>query len=122
MPADNSLNDLSGVIFPSTADPQRRNPESRSGACILSVDVANLAEPVNDQPPVLQGKDLIVTITVRSRQSERPNIGFMIEQSKGVGITSLGTHEEESLRVKLNQMFGNRFSHFQIFLCILATM
>ena len=94
VPADNSLNDLSGVIFPSTADPQRRNPESRSGACILSVDVANLAEPVNDQPPVLQGKDLIVTITVRSRQSERPNIGFMIEQSKGVGITSLGTHEE----------------------------
>ncbi len=63
-------------------------------ACILSVDVANLAEPEGSQPPVLQGQDLVVTITARGRGAERPHIGFMIEQSKGVGITSLATHED----------------------------
>lgn len=63
-------------------------------ACILSVEVANLDEPHEGHPPVLQSQDLIVTITVRGRGEECPNIGFMIEQSQGVGITSLGTHEE----------------------------
>lgn len=65
-----------------------------SSACLLSVDVAHLAEPVGDQPPVLQGQDLVVTIRARGRGNERPHIGFMIEQSKGVGITSLATHED----------------------------
>lgn len=60
----------------------------------MSVDVANLAEPQNAQPPVLQGHDLVVTIKARGRGAERPHIGFMIEQSKGVGITSLATHED----------------------------
>jgi lipopolysaccharide transport system ATP-binding protein len=64
------------------------------GACILSVDVSNLAEPQNGQPAVLQGQDLVVTIKARGRGTERPHIGFMIEQSKGVGITSLATHED----------------------------
>ncbi len=64
------------------------------GACILSVDVSNLAEPQNGQPAVLQGQDLVVTIKARGRGPERPHIGFMIEQSKGVGITSLATHED----------------------------
>lgn len=63
-------------------------------ACILSVDVANLGEARDGQPPTLQSKDLAVTITVRGRGDECPHIGFMIEQSQGVGITSLGTHEE----------------------------
>jgi lipopolysaccharide transport system ATP-binding protein len=64
------------------------------GACILSVDVSHLAEPQNGQPAVLQGQDLVVTIKARGRGAERPHIGFMIEQSKGVGITSLATHED----------------------------
>lgn len=63
-------------------------------ACILSVDVKDLAEPVGDQPGLLQSQDLVVTITARGRGNERPHIGFMIEQSKGVGITSLATHED----------------------------
>ena len=71
------------------------------GACILSVDVAHLAEAVNGQPPVLQGQDLVVTITARGRGQERPHIGFMIEQSKGVGITSLATHEDGAFPVQL---------------------
>ena len=37
---------------------------------------------VNGQPPVLQGQDLVVTITARGRGGA-PHIGFMIEQSKG---------------------------------------
>ena len=65
------------------------------GACIVSVEVAGLAPSPDGSPPVLQGSDLAVTITVRGRGDERPHIGFMIEQSQGVGITSLGTHEEE---------------------------
>lgn len=63
-------------------------------ACILSVDVKDLADPVGDQPGLLQSQDLVVTITARGRGDERPHIGFMIEQSKGVGITSLATHED----------------------------
>ena len=65
------------------------------GACIVSVEVAGLAPSPDGSPPVLQGSDLAVKITVRGRGDERPHIGFMIEQSQGVGITSLGTHEEE---------------------------
>ena len=70
-------------------------------ACILSVDVKELGEPQGDRPGVLHSSDLVVTITVRGRGNERPNIGFMIEQSKGVGITSLATHEDGAVPVQL---------------------
>lgn len=66
----------------------------QGAACILSVDVQNLGQPEGSQPPLLQGNDLVVVITARGRGEERPHIGFMIEQSKGVGITSLATHED----------------------------
>lgn len=66
----------------------------REGASIVSVEVADLAPSFDGHPPLLQSSDLAVTITVRGRGDERPHIGFMIEQSQGVGITSLGTHEE----------------------------
>lgn len=69
-------------------------PSEGGAACILSVDVQDLAEPDGDQPPLLHSQDLVVTITARGRGDERLHIGFMIEQSKGVGITSLATHEE----------------------------
>ncbi|MGE6337439.1 ABC transporter ATP-binding protein [Acidovorax sp. NPDC077664] len=78
----------------------RREPDGGS-ACILSVDVANLGEPERNQPAVLKGNDLVVTIKARGRGQERPNIGFMIEQSKGVGITSLATHEDGAAPVQL---------------------
>ena len=67
-------------------------------ACILSVDIAHLSA---DTPPVLQGHDLVVTIKVRGNGAERPNIGFMIEQNKGVGIACLATHEEAVEPVQL---------------------
>ena len=66
-------------------------PQPDASACIISVDIANLGE---GEPPLLQGRDLVATITVRGHGQERPNVGFMIEQSRGVGITSLATHEE----------------------------
>jgi len=61
-------------------------------AALLSVEIADLAP--GDEPRLLASCDLVVTITARGHGSERPNIGFMIEQSHGVGITSLATHEE----------------------------
>lgn len=60
-------------------------------ARILVVDIDDLGE---GDPQLLNSKDLVATITVRGRGDECPHIGFMIEQSKGVGITSLATHEE----------------------------
>ncbi|OGB45054.1 MAG: ABC transporter [Burkholderiales bacterium RIFCSPLOWO2_12_FULL_65_40] len=71
-------------------------------ACILSVDVKDLGEAQGERPAVLLSTDLVVTITARGRGNERPNIGFMIEQSKGVGITSLATHEDGAVPVQLD--------------------
>lgn len=67
-------------------------PEQRTGACLLSVEVKDLAE--EGTPRLLLSQDLVVTITARGQGDEQPHIGFMIEQSKGVGITSIGTHED----------------------------
>ena len=71
-------------------------------ACILSVDVKDLGEAQGERPGVLHSTDLVVTIIARGRGDERPNIGFMIEQSKGVGITSLATHEDGAKPVQLS--------------------
>lgn len=79
--------------------PYERGPES---AMILSCELAHLAEG-EAGVPVLQGNDLEVTITVRGKGEERPNIGFMIEQDRGVGITSLATHEEGAAPVRVGE-------------------
>lgn len=78
---------------PAAAPPPPPPPAEidNTSARIMSVDLANLGE---GSPAILNSKDLVVTIVVRGRGAERPNVGFMIEQSKGVGITSLATHEE----------------------------
>ncbi len=89
---------------PAAVEGPDRNRVAAGGAgsaCIVSVDVQDLAEPEGDRPGTLQSKDLVVSIVVRGRGDERPNIGFMIEQSRGVGITSLGTHEEGAEPVRL---------------------
>ena len=69
----------------------RQPHQADASAAILAVDVADLDD---GDPPLLQSRDLVATITVRGHGDERPNVGFMIEQSRGVGITSLATHEE----------------------------
>lgn len=63
----------------------------RGSARIHSVEISHLGA---GEPPLLDSRDLVATITVHGRADERPNIGFMIEQSRGSGITSLATHEE----------------------------
>ena len=66
-----------------------------SKAAIVSATVAGLdEEQVQEDAPLLPGPDLEVTITVRGRGDEQPHVGFMIEQTRGVGITSMVTHEE----------------------------
>ncbi|WP_244609953.1 ABC transporter ATP-binding protein [Lampropedia puyangensis] len=65
-------------------------------AHIINVEVSHLLEDKEGQAPLLNSKDLIVTITARGNGAECPNVGFMIEQSKGVGITSLATHEDKA--------------------------
>lgn len=83
------------AIPPATPVAAPQSPTVSIGAaCIVSVDLANLGSLEESTPAILHSRDLVVTITVRGNGSERPNIGFMIEQSKGVGITSLATHEE----------------------------
>ncbi|PWW43738.1 lipopolysaccharide transport system ATP-binding protein [Melaminivora alkalimesophila] len=68
------------------------------GANLLSVTISGLGEGT---PPLLEGSDLVVTFIARGRGDECPNLGFMIEQSKGTGITSLATHEEGARPVRL---------------------
>lgn len=84
--------DAEGAVAPSQPAASRRVSVDATAA-ILSVDIANLGE---GDPPLLDSRDLVATITVRGHGREQPNIGFMIEQSRGVGITSLATHEENA--------------------------
>ncbi len=71
--------------------PDTSASNATGSACILEAGIADLS---NSEPPVLQSKDLMVTIRVRGNGEEVPNVGFMIEQKNGVGITCLATHEE----------------------------
>ena len=66
------------------------NPDGM-GASLMSVTISDLSQ---SKPPLLESVDLVITFIVRGRGDERPNLGFMIEQSQGTGITSLATHEE----------------------------
>ncbi len=65
-------------------------------AAIVSVQLESLQdpEPGSHEPALLAAPDLVAQIVVRGVGDECPNIGFMIEQSKGVGITSIASHEE----------------------------
>ena len=84
--------------------PYERGADS---AMILSCELADLAEPDGDDAPdapaLLQSRDLVVTITARGKGDERPNLGFMIEQDRGVGITSLATHEDGAAPMKVGE-------------------
>jgi lipopolysaccharide transport system ATP-binding protein len=79
-----------GVRQPLSADGQ--------GASLVSVSIADLGQ---GELPVLESDDLVVTFIARGRGDECPNFGYMIEQSKGSGITSLATHEEGGRPVRL---------------------
>ena len=72
-------------------------------AAILSVRLDNLVEPApgSEAPALLRGRDLVARIEVRGIADERPHIGFMIEQSRGVGITSVVSHEDGAVPTRL---------------------
>lgn len=82
----------------------------KAGACLLSVEVKDL-EP-EGTPRLLRSQDLVVTITAQGQGDEVPNIGFMIEQSKGVGITSLATHEDGAVPRRLEDGTWQISLHF----------
>lgn len=89
----------SGAAASGGASPSASPGAAVQGAArIVSMTVAGLDDA---SPPVLHSRDLVATITVRGRGDERPNIGFMIEQARGSGITSLATHEEGAHPVAL---------------------
>lgn len=92
-PADatDATDAMAGTAAPSAAPTPAAAPEPNA-AHLLSVVMAH-TDP-HEEIPLLQSRDLVVTITAHGQGDERPNIGFMLEQSKGVGITSLATHEE----------------------------
>ena len=87
--------EAAGAPPPAPAPPADAAPDA---AAILSVEIAHLDA---GEPALLQHRDLVATITVRGRGAERPHIGFMIEQSHGVGIASLATHEEGAAPVQV---------------------
>lgn len=60
-------------------------------AKIESVTIANLGQ---GDPPLLESKDLSVSVVAIVDGDERPNIAVMLEQAYGVGITSIATHAE----------------------------
>lgn len=76
--------------LPSTAAEKPALGDGRRAA-ILSVAVADLGD---GEPPLLEGKDLVVTVDARVAADECPSIGVMLEQLNGVGITSVVTHGE----------------------------
>lgn len=94
-----------GQVTAPTAAPAAAAPrgpvQDDGSARILSVTLADLADAPEGSAALLESPHLVATIVVRGRASERPNIGFMIEQSKGVGVTSLATHEEAAEPVDL---------------------
>lgn len=60
-------------------------------AKIESLTIANLGE---GEPAQLMSKDLAVTVTALIGNDEQPQMAIMLEQSHGVGITSVATHAE----------------------------
>lgn len=55
----------------------------------LQIDPAEGGEPLT-----LIGRDLSITVEAETRDDAPPSIALMLEQSHGVGITSLATHAE----------------------------
>jgi lipopolysaccharide transport system ATP-binding protein len=68
----------------------------RRGA-IVSVHVPNLGA---GQPPLLAGPDLAVEIVAQLADDEQPNMGVMLEQAHGVGITVAATHADGTAPVR----------------------
>lgn len=58
---------------------------------ITQVHVAHLGA---GDPPLLTSSDLVVTVEAEVLDGEQPHMAVMLEQSHGVGITSVATHAD----------------------------
>lgn len=61
----------------------------RQLAQLVSVDVAGLGQ---GDPPLLEEKDLSVTVTARVPNGEQPHLAVMLERADKVCVTAVGTH------------------------------
>lgn len=101
-PAGPAVSDASANSLPGAA-PDAANETaaastsaaSTSTAHIVAVHVANLDDAA---PPLLVGSDLSITVRARTADGDpAPSIGVMLEQTHGVGITSLASHVEGAM-------------------------
>lgn len=65
---------------------------------LVAVEIANLAP---GEPPLLKPPDLVINVFTHAPPGERPNIGIMLEQVHGAGITSAGTHTDGAAAVEV---------------------
>lgn len=71
-----------------SAPVKARSAEGRKAA-LRTLEITDLGE---GEPPLLDSKDLQVTVRASVLGGERPNFAVMLEQVRGVGITSVTTH------------------------------
>lgn len=93
-PALASEGGLSAAPIPSPHPP----PGTRGS--IVAVTVADLND---DTPPLLQSADLTITVDVQLADGEQPQVMVMLEQSHGVGITTVATHVDKVRPVQLGE-------------------
>lgn len=84
-----SIESAASELAPIEAPRPRRGTDPGRRAGLTSIALADLAP---GEPPLLQAKDLRVTVRAFVNADERPNFGVMLEQANGVGITSVATH------------------------------
>lgn len=66
----------------------------------MAVTVADLN---GDTLPLLQSADLTITVDAQLADSEQPQVMVMLEQSHGVGITTVATHVDKVRPIKLGE-------------------
>ena len=84
-------------------------PPAGSRGNIVSVTVHGLGA---GQPPLLQSADLAVTVEAQVLDGEQPHVAVMLEQSHGVGITSVATHADGARPVNVG---GDRWRSTVVF-------
>ena len=90
---------LPSISSPEIA-PAAQTPSLTAAAKIESVVVADLRPALGGAAPRLDSPHLRVTVRAHAPAGERPQFGVMLEQSHGVGITSVTTHNDGALPVQ----------------------
>lgn len=80
------------ALLASPAPEVARQPAAGSRGNIVAVSVAGLGE---GEPPLLESPDLAVSVEAQLGEGEEPQVMVMLEQSHGVGITTVATHVDK---------------------------